>query len=164
MDLYILRHGIAADHGDPGYPNDNLRPLTPEGRKKLRLIAKSFRAMGLTFDLVLASPLVRARQTAEIVIHELEIDNLLKFSDHLSPGGDPRKVVEEVAKSDKSSVLLVGHEPYLSGLISVLLSGRNDLPINLKKGGFCHLSIERLRYGACGTLNSLLTPAQMAKM
>jgi phosphohistidine phosphatase len=166
MELYILRHGIAVDRGAPGCRNDDLRPLTPEGRRKLRLIAMAFKAMGLTFDLVLSSPVLRAKQTAEIVVHELGADKLLQFSHHLSYGGNPKDLIEEISKAwpGRERVLLVGHEPYLSGLVSRLLTGRDDLPLTLKKGGFCHLSIEHLRYGACGILMSLLTPAQMTKM
>jgi phosphohistidine phosphatase SixA len=61
-------------------------------------------------------------------------------------------------------VLLVGHEPYLSNLISLLLSGHTNICINLKKGGLCSLSIGELHYGRCADLESLLTPAQMRRL
>ncbi|MBM3462072.1 MAG: phosphohistidine phosphatase SixA, partial [Armatimonadetes bacterium] len=67
MDLYILRHGIAYDHGHPDYPDDDSRPLTPKGRRRTRRIARGMRDLGLRFDAILTSPLPRARQTAEIV-------------------------------------------------------------------------------------------------
>ena len=67
MNLYILRHGIAVEHGAPGYAKDADRPLTPEGERKLGQIAEAMKALELTFDLILSSPYLRARQTAEIV-------------------------------------------------------------------------------------------------
>ena len=67
MNLYILRHGIAAERGTPGYANDADRPLTPEGERKLQLVAAAIKALELGFDLILSSPYLRARQTAEVV-------------------------------------------------------------------------------------------------
>ncbi|HBE72900.1 MAG TPA: phosphohistidine phosphatase SixA [candidate division Zixibacteria bacterium] len=163
MDLFILRHGLAEERDRKRYPDDGLRPLTIEGRKKLKKIAGRLKGFGYKFDLVLTSPLVRAGQTAEIAAGMLGIEDFVRQTAHLSPDGDPRKLVDEVVASRKDRVLLVGHEPYLSGLISVLLSGRSGLPINLKKGGFCHLSVGSLRHGSCAALDSLLAPRQMIR-
>lgn len=164
MDIFILRHGIAAERDHRKYPDDGLRPLTPEGKRKLGKISSFLKGMDYRFDLVLASPLVRARQTAEIAAGVLGIGDRVRETPHLAPSGDPRRLVEEVRGSGLESVLLVGHEPYLSGLISLLLSGREGLKMNLKKGGFCHLSAEDMRYGACAVLECLLAPKQMVKM
>lgn len=161
MDIFILRHGIAAERDARRYPDDDQRPLTSEGRKKLRRIAAFLKDRGYRFDLVLTSPLVRARQTAEIVASILGLEDHLQETPHLSPGGDPRRLIAEISVHKAGSVLLVGHEPYLSCLISVLLSGREGLEINLKKGGFCHLSVGSLIYGACAALDCLLAPKQM---
>jgi phosphohistidine phosphatase len=62
------------------------------------------------------------------------------------------------------SVLLVGHEPFLSGLISLLATGHEGFCVVMKKGGLCKLTIEALRHGRCATLEWLLTPKQMALM
>ena len=72
MDLYLLRHGIAVEPGSPGYAKDADRPLTPEGERKLGQIAEAMEALELSFDLILSSPYVRARQTAEIVAATLK--------------------------------------------------------------------------------------------
>ena len=166
MNLYILRHGIAVEPGTPGYMKDADRPLTPEGERKLRRIAEAVEALDLSFDLILSSPYLRARQTAEIVAEGLKARKRLELSDSLTPGGSPKKLVELLNHLQPSagSVLLVGHEPYLSGLISLLVSGDASFAVVMKKGGLCKLSTESLKPGRCATLEWLLTPKQMALM
>jgi phosphohistidine phosphatase len=158
MELYILRHGIAAEKGDPRYPKDEDRPLTEEGQKKTLKVARRMKALGLRFDLILSSPLARARQTAEIAGSVLGCKNKLKFSTNLAPEGNKRALLREIGR--RPSVLLVGHEPYLSELISTLLSGTAGLRIELRKAGLCKLAANRLRYGRCATLE-WLAPAKL---
>jgi phosphohistidine phosphatase len=166
MNLYILRHGIAVERGAPEYPNDADRPLTPKGERKLEQIAEAMEAMELSFDLILSSPYARARQTAEIVAEALHARKKLQFTDSLTPEGSPRKLVELIhgLKQQPDDVLLSGHEPYLSGLISLLVSGDRGLSVIMKKGGLCKLSVEQLKPGRCASLEWLLTPKQMALM
>ena len=162
MDLYILRHAIAVDRGTPGYDDDSARPLTPEGAKKMRQAVRGMRALALEFDLILSSPYVRARQTAEIVAKELGAQARLEFSVHLEPGGDTESLVRSLVKrSSLNSVLLVGHEPYLSGLISILVTGGGEMGLTLKKGGLVKLGVPMLRLGRCASLEWVLTPGQM---
>jgi phosphohistidine phosphatase len=166
MDLYILRHGIAVEPGTPGYEKDADRPLTPEGERKLRQIAEAIQALELSFDLILSSPYLRARQTAEIVAATLGARKRLELSAALTPSGSIKKLVELLKRREPSpeSVLLVGHEPYLSELISLLLSGKESFAVVMKKGGLCKLTTESLKPGRCATLQWLLTPKQMALM
>ena len=119
--------------------------------------------MELRFDAILSSPLVRARQTSEIVAVDLKSRNRLAFTDELKPGGSAKKLVQKIAaqKINSGDVLLVGHEPDLSHLISLLVTGSRDVGFALKKGGLAKLEIEKLRAGKCATLAWLLTPAQM---
>jgi phosphohistidine phosphatase len=156
MELYILRHGIAGERGDPHYPNDDDRPLTDEGQKKTLKIARRMKELGLTFDVILSSPLARARQTAEITASVLGCKNKLKFSDHLAPNGSKKALIQGIGR--RKRLLLVGHEPYLSELISMLLAGETGLHIELKKGGLCKLDIPALHYGRCATLQWLIPP------
>src|ERR1700687_3575860 len=67
MELYFMRHGIAADRGDPDFPDDRERPLTGEGKKKVRGISSGMKSLGLSFDLIFTSPYPRASETAAIV-------------------------------------------------------------------------------------------------
>jgi phosphohistidine phosphatase len=166
MNLYILRHGIATEPNAQGLAKDADRPLTPEGKRKLWQIAEAMAALELGFDLVLSSPYVRARQTAEIIVEALKARKRLEFSDSLTPGGSTKKLVDLLnhLQPPPESVLLVGHEPYLSGLISLLVSGDASLAVVMKKGGLCKLSTASLKHGRCAALEWLLTPKQMALM
>jgi phosphohistidine phosphatase len=166
MNLFILRHGIAVEPGSPGYAKDADRPLTAEGERKTRRIAEAMATMDLSFDLILSSPYRRARQTAEIVAEVRKARKQLEYSEEVTPGGSPRKLIEQLARLEPApvNVLLVGHEPDLSGLVSLLVSGNNGFNVLLKKGGLCKLSAESLIHGRCAVLEWLLTPKQMARM
>ena len=166
MNLYLLRHGIAVEPGSSGYAKDADRPLTPEGERKLQHISEAMEALDLSFDLILSSPFLRARQTAEIVAEALKARKRLDYSDSLMPGGSTQKLVEYFDRLQPSpdSVLLVGHEPYLSGLVSLLATGHEGFCVVLKKGGLCKLATESLKHGRCAALEWLLTPKQMALM
>jgi len=166
MNLYLLRHGIAVEPGSPGYAKDSDRPLTPEGERKLQLIAEAMQALDLSFDLILSSPYLRARQTAELVAEVLHARKNIEFSDSLIPGGSTDKLVELLnrLKPRPENVLLVGHEPYLSGLVSRLVAGGESFSVVLKKGGLCKLATDSLEHGRCAALEWLLTPKQMALM
>lgn len=165
MDLYFLRHGLAVDFEARGCLNDAERPLTAEGERKMRAEAKGMREMGLSFDLILSSPCVRARQTAEIVARGLQTLEPLELVAWLAPGVTPRKVVESLRHLDPApkQVLLVGHEPGLSELVSLLVAGNPGLEVVLKKGGLCKLTAETLKPGRCAALEWLLTPKQVIR-
>ena len=163
MNLYILRHGLAVEYGTPGYKTDSERPLTPEGEKKTRKIAEGLLAMGVSPDKILTSPFVRARRTAEIVAEEFKVENRLEECDYLASGGDHGKLIDYINEhcGEAQDIMLVGHEPDLSHLISVLVAGRAGLGLTLKKGGLCKVVVESLRYGRCGSMEFLLTPRLM---
>ncbi len=122
--------------------------------------------MELSFDHILASPFVRAKQTAEIVAWIFGVPEELSFSKELAVGGSARALIQEIRHLEPApqDVLLVGHEPYLSGLVSLLVAGNPGLSMALKKGGLCKLSTPSLRYGRCAALEWLLTPKQMVLM
>jgi phosphohistidine phosphatase len=153
MNLYLIRHGAAED---PGAKPDSERALTDQGRKQLRAAARALARTGLELDAIVTSPLLRARQTAEIIAKELGLDaSLIAENAELAPGGNPVKLLKDTRAEN---VALVGHEPYLSELASVLLTGTEDLGMAFKKGGVCALSAETLRYGRCARLEWLVQP------
>jgi phosphohistidine phosphatase len=159
MNLYILRHAIAEERDPDRFPNDAKRPLTDKGAKRMRRIAEGMRALGLEFDVILSSSYTRAKQTAEIVAAEFGSPDKLKFSKHLETG-DGEKLIDQInTLGTIESVLLVGHEPDLSELISVLLVGDSRLPLTMKKGGLCKLSVGNLKYGQCASLEWLVPPS-----
>ena len=157
MKLYILRHGEAAEHGDPRY-KENTRPLTPKGIQRTKQLAHALREMEVAFDRILSSPLTRAKQTAEIVARGME--KPVELTDALTPSGSMKALVEQISmiRPVPESVVVVGHEPYLSGFISLLTLGGPELPIKLKKGALCRLEVEHLICGKCATLEWLLQP------
>ena len=160
MNLYIIRHAIAVDETTSDYASDSERPLTDKGRKKMRQIAKALRHLGVAFDLILSSPYVRACETAEILADVFKMKNKIVFNDHLTPEGNPELLIGEInEKHSVDSLAIVGHEPYLSGLIGLLTSDTSKLEITLKKGGICHLSADDLHHhDHRATLEWLLTP------
>ena len=164
MELYFLRHGIAVERGTPGYKDDSARPLTPKGRRQLKKISIAMRRMELEFDLILSSPLARAKETAELVAKRHKQQQKVVYSDALKPGGSGKNLVHQLGKLSHEKILLVGHEPDLSRLISLLIAGEESITIDFKKAGLCKLEIVKLRHGRCATLAWLLTPGQMKCM
>ncbi len=162
MEIYILRHGIAVDRGTAGFKKDSDRPLTKEGEEKMHQIADTMLAMGLKFDLILSSPYTRAEQTAQIVADTL--DHEVTFTKSLAPDANALELIAEINDEKPHSVLLVGHEPDLSLLISVLVCGTSDSSFELKKGGLCKLTAETITFGRCATLNWLITPKHLRGM
>jgi len=163
IELYILRHGLAEEHSHSGRDRD--RALTPEGIERTHSAGKALRKMDVEFDLVLSSPFVRAWQTAEIIVEELSCANRLQKCEALSSGGPIEEVFEALKKIEGAyeSVLLVGHEPDLSQIISTLLSGSPDLAVTMKKGGLAKLTCMAADPGSA-RLEWLLTPKHLCRL
>ncbi|HEY3857928.1 MAG TPA: phosphohistidine phosphatase SixA [Verrucomicrobiae bacterium] len=163
MNLYFLRHGKAEARSLKWRP-DGKRPLTREGVQKVEEVAQGIQALGLSFDLILTSSYVRALRTAEILAEVFGSKKLFETS-NLVADADPKHVIEEINENFAAveEIVLVGHEPFMSRLISTLISGEpTSVAIELKKAGLCKLSVKKLEYGKCATLNWLLTPRQLA--
>jgi phosphohistidine phosphatase len=152
MELYFLRHGIAADVGPAGL-GDAGRPLTKEGIEKMQAGARGMRRLGLRLDALLSSPLVRAHETAAIVARELGLE--LQLAEKLAPGCDMAQLFALLGEYRTAEhVMVVGHEPDFSILIGALTGGSQVL---MKKGGLARVDIELLEQGS-GTLTWLLPP------
>jgi len=165
MNLYLIRHAIAVEPGTPGYEQDSQRPLTEKGCKKMESIATGLQSLGVEFELILSSPYLRARQTADILADVFVMTDRPVISENLTPMSDFAELIGEInEKYPADNLALVGHEPALSGLISLLLAGNDGVSINMKKGGVCCLSLENLRYSRSATLEWFLTPAQLVKL
>jgi phosphohistidine phosphatase len=134
MDLYLIRHGLAGQHGD--YANDDERPLTDEGKQKTRQVAKRLHELELRFDLILTSPLVRATQTAEI-LQSSKLSKKLEITDFLAPGGNIHDWLGwlDTWKAPDKTLSLVGHEPDLSAWAEQLIWGDVRGKFILKKAG-----------------------------
>lgn len=161
MDLYLLRHGIAADQDAERFPDDSLRPLDARGERQIAEIAKAMRRLDLGLDMIWCSPFVRTRQTAAAVARRLGLDDRLHEQEELAPGGDPGKLLAVLALEPKAAnVLLVGHEPYLSRLLSVIASGGSSVGVALEKGGLARLEVTGpLGLKQCAVLNGFFRHA-----
>ena len=162
--LYFLRHAIAAERDDSKYKDDSLRPLTDQGRKKMCHTAQGMQTLGLKFDVIISSPYLRAKQTAEIVAKAIKPKNKgIYFTTNLLPPASINELLSEVhAQYPKSrNILLVGHEPHLTEMISSLLKSNKPLNINFKKGGLCCLSVDQPWGHSSAIFNWLLTPTQL---
>jgi phosphohistidine phosphatase len=162
IDLFILRHGEAGNRMAV-VKQDFDRPLTPEGRAEMQKIAKSLKAVGLQTSHIYTSPLKRARETAEIAAEILKIPRLEEW-DELKPDGSKATLYRKLARLDQNSrLILVGHEPYLSSMISEII-GTTGARLVLKKGGLGKVRITSFTPRISGELRWLLTPKMITKM
>lgn len=145
MQLYIVRHGIAIDREDPKCPADPERYLTEEGVAKTKQVAKGMAVLGITGDLFLSSPYVRAAQTAEIFANALDYaKQKIRRTDLLLPGAEPSLLFRELAKDKQAStVFLFGHAPQLDDVISTALGSKKHVTA-LKKAGVALVELKRL--------------------
>ena len=139
-DLFIVRHGIAVEPGTPGIADDE-RPLTSKGEKRMRQIARGLRKLDLKLDRIVTSPLPRARATAEIVADALGARGVLETSNVLQAGTSAATVHRWLRERTEERLMIVGHNPTLSDLGSLLVLGSIQPQIcDLKKGGIAALS------------------------
>ena len=142
MELYFLRHGIAADREEAQVAADAERPLTDEGIKKMTKAAEGMKKLGFSFDKIVSSPYVRARHTAEIAAEGIKFSGKIKFSESLTPESNFRlfsKLVNEFSENER--VLFVGHQPTMGSFISELVTGANDFYFDMKKGSLCRVDL-----------------------
>ncbi len=162
LELYLIRHGIAAERGDE-YPDDSKRPLTSGGIARLRKEAKALDAMGVGLDHIITSPLVRARQTADVLAETLKSKPSVSLSDALAPAGAPAAVMQDLAKHmRKGRIALVGHEPNIGELAARLIAAR--MPLAFKKGGICRIDFEVFPPKGTGQLRWFATPRMLREI
>jgi len=165
FELYLMRHGIAEDFDPASMKSDADRHLTAEGREKISAQSKALAELNLGIKQVLASPYARARETAELTIAGLGKKSDLEISDALVPHAAPEAILREIDKRKvKEATLLVGHEPHLGELASILLSGQSNLVIEVKKGSMMCFTIDRLQSPYRAQLNFLVPPKMLRAM
>ncbi len=163
MHLYIVRHGIAVDREDPKCPADPDRFLTDEGMDKTRQVAKGVAEIADVPDLMLASPYLRAVQTAEIFASVLEYSKQkIRKAELLLPGAEPMQLFRELAKDkDLSSVFIFGHAPHLDDILATAVGTKHHIS-SLKKAGVALVELTRL-VPPGGELVWLATPKLLRK-
>jgi phosphohistidine phosphatase len=166
MRIFIMRHGPAEEAG-PASSDDRARPLSMAGRKDTRRAARGLYVLGIAKEIraILTSPLLRARETAEIVARELDLERSLRETETLAPGFSRKALGREVEEAaEGAGALVVGHEPDMGELVAWLLAGRADgVATPMKKAGVACLEAGRDALGGGGgaTLIWFATPAML---
>src|SRR5581483_2502040 len=164
MKLYFLRHGGPATVNSTSIKTDAERPLTREGIEILKLESKGLERLNVSPDIIWHSPLVRARETAEVVARELGLKNRLVETVHLQMGAGIPNLQELLSgKNNLESAMFVGHEPDFSSMVGSLMA-RSGAVVEMKKGGIALVETDvPLRLGG-GVLMWLLTPKVIVKL
>ena len=164
MMLYVLRHGVAEDAAPGG--DDRVRRLTPRGRERMRAGAAGIRTLKLDLDVILTSPLPRAAETAALVSEACggrpQPQELSALAGDVGPA-EVLRALRPYARQD--AVMIVGHEPILSDLCALLLTGSpRGAALQLKKGGCIAVEVGQLLPPAATRLCWMLTPRQLRRM
>lgn len=134
-ELYIVRHGIAVERGTPGIPDDE-RTLTPRGEARMKEIGDALAELNLPVARIAASPLPRARRTAEILADRLDTVDGVEIASVLRPESTAGDIAEWLGLQPEAPLMIVGHNPAFEELVSLLLVGDTRVfPFALKKGG-----------------------------
>ena len=154
-----MRHGPAGNRGD--VEDDFHRPLTKAGTEQTASAAKGLRAISVKPDALLSSPLTRALQTAEIVAKELGLK--VSIVDALAAGATPGEILEAIRERD-GDVLIVGHDPDFSALVSYLLAGETQTFMDFSKSGIVALRFKQKPEHAAGSLLWYMRRKQLASL
>jgi len=161
-EIYLVRHAIAAERGDE-WKDDSKRPLTDQGIARFREVVKGLATLDVAIDEIFTSPLVRARQTAELLAAGLDPKPSLKTLDALAPGHAAPTVLANLAKAAKRRrIALVGHEPDLGELAAHLIGTPRAIPF--KKVGVCRIDMEGLASKRAGALLWFIPPKVLRKL
>jgi phosphohistidine phosphatase len=160
--LFLIRHGVAEERGD-AWPDDAKRPLSEEGIERFQKSARGLARLDVWIDVVLTSPLVRARQTAEIVASAFDPRPSIVTIESLAPGGSYASLVADLEKHGrKTRIALVGHEPGIGELGARLIGSRHSF--EFKKGAVCRIDVDEIPPVGPGDLRWFLTPKVMTSI
>ncbi len=166
MLVLLVRHAKAEARSllRPGAKMDARRPLTDAGRKRMRKAAKALHRLVPGVDVIASSPLIRARETAEILARRYDDLDVIELTP-LSPGGSERELLDWLREQRAdATVVLVGHEPDLGLLASWLLTGKKSASTPLRKGAGCLIRFAEAPAAGGGALEWMLTPKLLDKL
>jgi phosphohistidine phosphatase len=164
MECILFRHGIALDRRRWD-GQEALRPLTPDGKKKTRRAVAGLRQLGVAPTHLFSSPLARALQTARLVQETFRFREKIRMHDALLPDAPPDKLMAMLATlPDDACAICVGHEPHLGAAASVMLFGKANGGLALKKAGSCSVRFAEKPKAGRGTLNWWLMPSQLRSL
>lgn len=164
MELILLRHGKSPSLVEAGVRRDEDRPLAELGRQQAKDAGRALAAMDCAPVRILASPLLRARQTAERALKGLDADIPLELFEPLASGADPEELAAAVAPRRERCLLLVGHQPDLGALASRLVFGSDSGAFSIKPGGMLLLETDDALSRGRSTLKWLLQPSQIERL
>jgi phosphohistidine phosphatase len=161
--LYLVRHAVAEARGD-AWPDDAARPVTADGARRFARAVEGFEALGESIDLILTSPLLRARQTAALLAEGVSSSPHVRVLEELAPGGSAARTVRALAqvRDRVNGIALVGHQPDLGELAAWSLGLR--WPLALKKGGICRLDVGAWPPDRDAQFAWLATPKMLRRM
>lgn len=153
MRLLVIRHAIAEDREAfaASGRDDTLRPLTDQGRRKMRKAARGLRGLVRRIDALVSSPLTRALETAEIVRAEYELERVEQMPE-LAPEHPLPEAVAALGRFPGELMAIVGHEPQLGRLVTFLMTGSDRPAVEMKKGGACLLEFDGIPSAGAGSL------------
>ena len=158
-ELYIVRHAIAAERGDD-WPDDDKRPLTEKGISRFKDELCGLRWLDVGIDEIFSSPLVRAKQTADLLAAGSSTKPSVKLLAALAPGQSPDEVMAQLSRAAKRRrIALVGHEPGLGELTAHLIGAKR--PLEFRKGGVCRIDLQGLNEKRPGALIWFVTPKML---
>ena len=164
MRLVLMRHAEAGD-ADPGrWPDDRLRPLTDAGRREHARVAEALRRMGVGFDRILTSPLVRARETAQITARVYGGAPVPESTELLGDRAQPASVLAGLAAIEAATVLCVGHEPTLSHLAALLIGRDGGARLEMRKSGVAVIECAGPPAPGRGLLQMHLPPGEIVRL
>jgi phosphohistidine phosphatase len=165
VDILLIRHAEAGERDPTKFPNDDLRPVTPSGRRKMTRVVRAMHAMGIEFEYLVSSPLVRAMETAEIVAEVFDMNEPPQVDEALGKDCSAESVLKLLGRYPPgASVALVGHEPAFSKVAAALTGVSADAHIELKKGGTAGIGFEGAAALGKGRLMYLLKPGQLKRL
>ncbi len=158
MELYLIRHADAVPLGEGGVTEDADRPLTPKGEDQAKKAGKGLERMGMRPDVVVTSPLLRARQTADLLVGALGLPRPeIEVSEELAPDGKRRRLSRYIKDMGKAKVVLIGHQPDL-GTLAAWLIGSKKAQVEIAKAGVAHITCEAGPGKGKGILVELVKP------
>lgn len=165
MNIYLVRHAIAVERDPRGRMDDAARRLTPLGIDRMRRSVRGLVAVGVQFDSIWTSPLARARETAELLAELPGYSGGIEIVDALAGSGDHDRLIQRIAAFDGDHLALVGHEPDMGELASILVFGSIAGMFRFKKGGVARIQTgDDASSPIRGELHWLLTPKQLRQL
>ena len=162
FELYLVRHAIAAERGAE-WPDDTKRPLTVRGMARFKDAVRGLHRLDVVIDEIFTSPLMRARQTADLLAAGLASTPVVKTLEALAPDHAPAAVLTALARAARRSrIALVGHEPGLGELAGHLVGTRRAIPF--RKGGVARIDLGSISPRRIGTLIWLLPPKVLREL